>query len=195
MKTAHIVIAGLAVAGLGYWYYKKKGTIALPSLNPNTKQPAPVVSDATPQTASSPIYTIANDQVQVAKTTGPIPVLMEYTQPAASPPPVFAPPQVTPTVKTYDPAPYVAPAPAPMVTLPPPPVKAPCKYVNGQLLRSSDKVFQVDDNCTRHWVPGNVYSRLKLKGTDIRQISATEMATTPEGAALTGLAGYSNMMF
>jgi len=194
MKTAHVIIGGLAVAGLGYWFYKKnQGVNVMQSIMPSNNKPATVVSDSTVQAANAPAYTIANDQVQVVKTTGPIPVLVDYTQKPMEPTPVQ--PVSPPPAQDYKPVPYVAPQMSPAISLPPPPVKAPCKYSTGQLLRSSDKVFQVDDNCTRHWVPGDVYARNHFKGSDIKQISASEMATTPEGGQLTGLAGYNNMMF
>ncbi len=197
MKTSHIVIGLVAAAGVGYWFYKKKqGINVMQSIMPSSNKPTTIVSDSTTQTANAPAYTIANDQVQVVKTTGPIPVLVEYTQKPAEPAPVA--PSLPPPTQDYKPAPYLAPQPqyvAPQV-LPPPPVIAACKYPTGQLLRASGpKVYQVDSACVRHWVTGAAFGRLKLSQSNVKNISNVELSTTSEGDTINGLSGYNNMMF
>lgn len=70
------------------------------------------------------------------------------------------------------------------------PAVTPCKYPEGQLLKAGGaKVYYVDGACTKHWVPGNIYSKYGFKGGDIKAISQAEMDAIPEGDTLQGLSG------
>ncbi len=72
----------------------------------------------------------------------------------------------------------------------PPPVK--CKYTEGQLLKAGGaKVYYYDGACTKHWIPGNIFSKYGFSTANIKAISQSEMDSIPEGDTLQGLAGLS----
>jgi hypothetical protein len=64
-----------------------------------------------------------------------------------------------------------------------------CKYLEGQLLRAKDKVYYIDADCHKHYVAGNIYSKYKFSGSDIKGITQAELDAIPEGEALQGLSG------
>jgi hypothetical protein len=197
MKTQHIVLGILGIGGIAaaYLYYKKNPTmmrmVSMATGN-NTKA---ITNDATVENANAPAYTIANDQVQVVKDAG-TPAILTAAKTEASQA------LIPPATSTYQ-----APA-EPKPVTPPAYVQAKaiinsastgitnatpnCSYSPGQLLRASDgRVYQVDENCVRHWVTGDVFSKYKFNGALIKNISTQEMQAINVGNNLQGLSGYS----